>query len=165
MKNTSLSYPVKNLLNRLFGNTTGERISWTDLSERERIFFIEHISNGCGYGGGWMNKLLDKFLWGKQKKASCDIHDFYHMVGGGMIDFLKAQFVMWAKQVEDSMDRRDILMFLASFIYVTGTTIAGLADWFYWVCTGEYFLFEWGRYVTKREVLGTSFDEREDVVL
>lgn len=134
--------------------TKNTKIRWSDLELWEQEYFIKNISNGCGAGGGWMNRFLDKYLYGKQKKASCDIHDYEYMAGGDWIDFLRAQFIMFAKQIEDSMDKRDTTMFLLSFVYAFSTTLAGVPDYIYYKVTGRHKLFRWGRYLTKGEIFG-----------
>ena len=118
----------------------GKRLSLGDVSTKDWEYFCNFVSNGCG-SSNFQSHFLNTYLFGKQKKASCIIHDFKYRCGGNITDFFCANFVMWSKQVEDSFDQRSFLMFMLSFVYLAGVTLLG---WRY---------FRWGRYQTIEEVL------------
>lgn len=127
------------ILNKIFGKPEGVKISWNDLPKEDWEHFCKFVSNGCG-GSKFQSHLLNDFLYGKQKKASCDIHDFNFVRGGNWIDFLEANFIMFAKQVEDAFNKRSLPMFLLSFVYYTAVSTAGI------------FYFSWGDYKTIEEI-------------
>ena len=124
----------------IFKTPKGTRTSWSDVPVEDWYHFSRFVANGCG-GSSIQNKYLDKYLFGKQKRASCIIHDWYFAVGGNIYDFIRANFTMFGKQVEDAMELRSFSMFFASFLYLIATSTLGA------------FYFNWGDYRSVKEVI------------
>lgn len=126
-------------LKKVFGKPSGVKISWKDLPKEDWEHFCKFVSNGCG-GSNFQSHLLNKYLFGLQKKASCNIHDWNFQRGGNYIDFLDANFIMFAKQIEDSFNTRSLPMFLLSFVYYAAVSTVGVM------------YFHWGDYQTLEEI-------------
>jgi hypothetical protein len=126
-------------MSKFFSKPQGKRISWQDVPKEDWEHFCKFVANGCG-ANSIQNKYLEKYLFGKQKRASCDIHDWLFQVGGDVFDFIRANFAMLCKQVEDACELRSWSMILASFIYFSATMTVGAM------------YFNWGDYKTIEQV-------------
>lgn len=66
-------------------------LDWASLSDEQRQYINEYITNGCGPKGG----PLDPPDW--IFNDVCDEHDFYYWVGGSEVDRENVDFLFYKK--------------------------------------------------------------------
>lgn len=118
------------------------KVSWLDLSAEEQEHFVKNVANGCG--PAWcpgLQKFLYRFFFAHLFHGKCIQHDFNFMRGGGLYDYLKAN---WDMTRFVFIDFAKALVFLCvGIVYLLAITFFG------WLS------FTFGDYRSKEEILTT----------
>lgn len=123
---------------------TNSKVSFGDLSKEEQQYFEEVIANGCGPKNlPWLTHFLQNYFYGNLLYANCVQHDFNFVRGGGLKDFLKANWDMCSRMLIDSVIKiwKGLFFAFVALCYLMGITLGGA------------FFFNFGPYKTKDEIL------------
>lgn len=110
------------------------KVSWNDLTLEEKI----NYGNGCGLSLRLLS--VPDFMF----KASCQQHDFNYERGGSVYYKYKADVDFYAAMVDDCENTNNPTFWsIVATLYFIGVTLNPIA----------YFVFSYGKWRTKEEIL------------
>lgn len=117
------------------------KANYSSLSATEKKI----IGKGCGPGVGFLEWLIPDLLF----HADCKQHDFYYARGGGLFDKVEADLMFFAymtKSINDKVNGffKKLGYFICAKFYFMSVSIFGV------------FLWNWGRYRTKQEIIRSA---------
>lgn len=127
---------------------TQKKVHWHDLTPEEQALIPNVPGTGMFTNAiGWLFKTLGL----KFNNYVYSIHDFQFVRGGGVIDFMKSNIYMMLLMQCDAVEQSNIYKGLLLYFLIAPFAFVS-------VSTYGAFIFHWGKYRTKEEIIQVFVD-------